>query len=196
MIVKAINFMSKLKIFLLIIGVFVITVLFFSYFLTKKDEGPIEGMALSIVLRQSPEYKLSLKSIDIKQALTSDYQLNVPFGYYNLKILTEKEKLLLAGKVAKDKVNFPPYTIGDLVEEELPVNIIVEPLNEIVLYLPFFPKAKKVVITDENGIKKFEIETARLQLAKNVLIKLCGNGICDFNENLFACFKDCRFKFK
>ncbi|MBI2641767.1 hypothetical protein HYW87_04215, partial [Candidatus Roizmanbacteria bacterium] len=70
-------------------------------------------------------------------------------------------------------------------------DIKVEPLSELIVVLPYFITGDKVIFLDENKEEKLSFSLKDLKLPEGYTKKLCGNGICDFNENILSCFNDC-----
>ena len=106
------------------------------------------------------------------------------------------DKVFFSGKVAKNKVSFPPYEILSENEEPTSSDITLAPLSEITLFLPYFTRAKKIVFFDEKNVEKLKVDLDEITLPKDYTKRLCGNGICDFNENVLVCYKDCRFRLR
>ncbi|MBI4225719.1 hypothetical protein HY612_01260 [Candidatus Roizmanbacteria bacterium] len=185
--------MVKLKIILISLAVLVFTTLAFAYFAPQSKNTPVSHVAIRLVLDQTPDYRLSVKTLGVENAYFSDYKLDIPFGYYNIKILGNKNVAFFSGKVAKNKVSFPPYEIVPQDEGPSSSVTIIEPLGQIGLFLPYFPQAKKIIFLDEKKQEKLQVDIAKLGLPKDFSKKLCGNGICDFNENFLRCYKDCKF---
>lgn len=159
--------MSKSKIILIITIVLIFLSLAIGYFLSQSKNKPVSQAAVRVVLGQTPDYKLSLKVLSSETAYFSDYKLVVPYGYYNLKILGDKEKVLFSGRVGKNKVAFPPDEIGAEESEFSSTGVTLEPLTEMTLFLPFFSTAKKIVFFDENNLEKFQIDVSKLSLPKD-----------------------------
>lgn len=186
--------MAKFRIILIILGGLVFLTLPIIYFASQSINNPVSHAAVKVVLGQTTDYRLLLKTLAVENAYSSNYQLEIPHGHYNLKILGEADVVLFSGKVSKDLVRYPPDEIGVESEQTAPPVLLAEPLNEIVLFLPYYPRAKKIVFFDENNLQKLQIELKKIKLPKDYSKKLCGNGICDFNENLLLCYKDCQPK--
>ena len=119
---------------------------------------PDKNLSVKVVINQSSDYVLSLKSFEKVKSKYSDYKLEIPFGYYNIHIYDGKQEVLFTGKVAKDKVSFPPYEILPEEKESTGERIITEPLKEIILFLPSYRNAKKIVFTDEKNQVKLVID--------------------------------------
>ena len=181
--------MTKFKI-ILAITVILILVTSFTLFLSQSKNKPVNHAAIKVVLGQTPDYKLSLKSLSVEDAYSSDYKLAIPFGHYEVKIIGKNEVELFSGKVEKNKVIFPPYEIEE--PSDSTIKTTMEPLSEITVFLSYFTHAKKVVFLDEKNIEKLQVDIENLSLPQDITKKLCGNGICDSNENIFFCYKDCR----
>ena len=156
--------MKKPKIILIITIVLVFSTLAIAYFLSQSKNKPVSQAAMRLVLGQTPDYKLSLKTLSSEKAHFSDYKLVVPYGYYNLKILGNKDKVLFSGRVGKNKVTFPPDEIESEETALSSIGVTLEPLTELTLYLPFIPAAEKIVFYDENNLEKFQIDVSRLLL--------------------------------
>ena len=139
---------------------FVLILLFLlSYsFYNQSGNRPAKQIAVKIIVSQTSDYILSLKSIEKIKGKYSDYKLEVPFGHYNIHIYDGKQKVLFTGKVARDKVSFPPYEILPEEKESTGERIITEPLKEIILFLPSYRNAKKIVFTDEKNQVKLVID--------------------------------------
>ncbi len=183
--------MTKTKLILAITTGLALTLLTIGYFLPRSKNRPVSHAALKLVLEQTPDYKLIYKDLSLENSYSSDYKLEIPYGYYNFKILGGRGEVLFFGKVAKNRVHFPPYEINSQ-NEELSTELTVAPLSDITLFLPYFTQAKKVVFFDENNVEKYQVELNEVTLPKDYTKKLCGNGICDFNENIIFCYKDCQ----
>lgn len=138
------------------------------FFLPKSKNQPVSHAAVRMVLDQTPEYRLTLKTMGVEKAYYSDYQLKVPFGYYNLVILGDKDKVLFSGKVGKDRVSFPPYEVGEEEDSTL-ANVLSEPLPEITVYLPYYPSAKFIVFLDENGKEVLRVGVDKIKPPKDIL---------------------------
>lgn len=182
--------MFKLKIISSAVIVFILTVLITTY-LSKSKVKQVSHAAVKVVLDQTSDYKLSLKSLSSENAYSSDYKLTIPYGYYNVKIIGNNDKELFSGKVEKNRVSFPPYEV-EVKEESEQSAPSFEPLNEMTLLLPYFTNAKKIIFFDENNWEKFQIDISSLVFPEDYSKKLCGNGICDFGENIIFCYNDCR----
>lgn len=186
--------MSKFKLGLIILGCFVLLTLPIIYFASQSRNVPVSRAAIKVVLGQTQEYKLTLKTLAVENAYFSNYQLEIPHGYYNLKIVGHGDVVFFSGKVSKNLVRYPPDELEVENGQATPPYLSVEPLSEIVLFLPYYPRAKKIVFFDENNVEKLQIDLTKITLPKDYSKKLCGNGICDFNENLLFCYEDCRPK--
>ena len=101
--------------------------------------------------------------------------------------------VFFSGKISKNLFRYPPDEI-ELESEQAPADLSVDPLSEIVLFLPYYPRAKKIVFYDENNLEKLQVDHTKVTLPKDYSKKLCGNGICDFSENTIFCYNDCHKK--
>jgi hypothetical protein len=147
---------------------------------------------VKVVLRQTPDYTLSLKTLSVENSYSSDYKLAIPYGYYTVKIRGDGDNELFSGTVAKNKVIFPADEIELQEGEGSSSGVALEPLSEIALYLPYYTRAKKIIFYDEKNLEKLQVDFGEIGLPEDYTRRLCGNGICDFNENILFCFKDCR----
>lgn len=184
--------MTKIRIILIILGGLVVLALPTVYFLSQSRNMPVSHAAVRLILGQTQDYRLSLKTLAVENVYSSDYQLEIPSGHYNAKIMGSDDVVFFSGKISKNLVRYPPDGIdvgGGQVEQ---ANIMVEPLSEIILLLPFYPRAKKIVLYDEKNVEKLQVDLTKVTLPKDYNKKLCGNGICDISENIIFCYNDCR----
>ena len=184
--------MSKTKIILSILVGLILTVITTTY-LAKSKVKSVSHAALEVKLNQTPDYKLSLKSLSGENSYSSDYKLPIPYGYYLVKIIGEDGAELFSGKVEKNRVTFPPYEV-DGGDESKPTVATLEPISEMTLLLPFFSKAKKIIFLDEKNLEILEVDISKTELPENYTQNFCGNGICDSNENLIFCYRDCHLR--
>jgi len=159
--------MTKTKIILAITTGLVLTLLTIGYFLSQAKNKPVSHAAMRVMLGQTTDYRLSLKALSSEQAYSSDYKLAIPYGHYNIKILDAKENELFSGRVGKNKVAFPPDEIGSEESEISSTGVTLEPLKEMILFLPYFTAAKKIVFYDEKNLEKFQIDVSKLSLPKD-----------------------------
>lgn len=127
------------------------------YYLSLINKYPEKNKAVKLVLNQTKNYKLFVKSLEVEKAKFSDYKLEIPFAYYNIHIIDNTKKIIFSGKVAKDKVSFPPYEILPEGEEPSTSATSTEPLSEITVFLPHYPKARKIVFLDEANLEKLVV---------------------------------------
>lgn len=184
--------MTKFKIILAILAVLILVTSFTFFLSSRSGNKPVSHAAVKVVLGQTPDYTLSLKTLSVENSYSSDYKLAVPYGYYNVKIIGDGDSEFFSGTVARNKVAFPPDEIELQNGETSSVNVTLEPLSEIALYLPYYTRAKKIVFYDEKNLEKLQVDLGETSLPEDYTRRLCGNGICDFNENILFCFKDCR----
>ena len=185
--------MAKIKIIFVIVVGFALTVLTSTYLSKSKINPSVSHAAVKVVLNQTPDYRLSLKSLSGESSYTSDYKLKIPFGYYNVKIIGDRGEELFSGKVEKNRVNFPPYEIDGAKESDSSVATL-EPLKEMTLLLPYFKNGKKIIFFDENNLEKYQVDIEKIGLPEGFSKNLCGNGICDSGENVIFCYNDCHKK--
>jgi hypothetical protein len=183
------------------ITVFLITLLILLFlFVTQtvnKGSGwnlPIQGVSFKVVVNQDKQSKLALKEITIVKNSPSDYKLEMNRNFYSIRIMDKKGKVLFAGKVTNRLEYMPiPPLPGEKAGKP-----IFEVLPQFTLYLPIYNNAVELVLLDESGNIKLKLDLASYQKSeeKKILDFSCGNAVCDSNENLFNCFKDCFFKSK
>src|SRR3989338_6689059 len=186
--------MTKFRIILIILGALVVLTLPVVYFLSQSRNIPVSHAAVRLILGQTPDYRLSLRTLAVENAYSSEYQLAIPTGHYNVKIMGETGAVFFSGKISKNLVRYPADEIDVKGERAPRPDLLVEPLGEIVLLLPYYPRAKKIVFFDENNVEKMQVDLTKVTLPKDYSKKLCGNGICDSNENILFCYKDCHKK--
>jgi len=186
--------MTKLKFILPVTIILVIALLITGLYLPKQKNTPVSHAAVRVKLNQSEGYELSLEALSVENSYYSDYKLAQPFGYYTIKIFDSNKKEIFSGRAEKNKVFFPPYEVASPRRYEEGASPDAEPLDEIILLLPFFPKAKKLVLSDDKNQEKLTLDLTKITLPKNLIKNFCGNGICDSNENIVSCFKDCRIR--
>lgn len=184
--------MTKFKIILTVIIGLVLTVSTSVYLSTSKIK-PVSHAAVKVILKQTPDYLLTLKSLSGEDSYSSDYKLPVPYGYYLVKIFDNSNRELFSGKVEKNRVSFPPYDI-EAKEDTEAVTTTLIPLNELTLILPYFKEAEKIVFYDENKSEKLQVNIDNILIPTGDSKKLCGNGICDSGENIIFCYNDCRLR--
>ncbi|OGK24994.1 hypothetical protein A3D76_03845 [Candidatus Roizmanbacteria bacterium RIFCSPHIGHO2_02_FULL_37_9b] len=181
-------FKSKIILTVLLGGILIFIT---TIYLNKNKLKPVSHAAVKVVLDQTPDYSLSLKSLSGESSYAPDYKLPIPYGYYNVKIFGDNGLALFSGKVEKNRVSFPPYEVGEKGEPENAVSQL-EALGEMTLLLPYFSGAKKIIFYDENNLEKLQVNIENISLPKDYPKKLCGNGICDLGENILFCYQDCR----
>ena len=181
---------------LTILGGFVLLTLPIIYFASQSRNIPVSRAAIKVVLGQTQDYRLSLNTLAVENSYSSDYQLEIPFGYYNIKILGDDDTVFFSGKVNKNLVRYPPDEMEVESKQTTPPDLSVEPLSKIVLFLPYYTRGKKIVFFDEKNVEKLQVDLHKVTLPKDYAKKLCGNGVCDFSENFLSCYKDCRFRLR
>ncbi len=184
--------MWKLKLAVGIILSLVLTTISIAFFLPQTSSMPLNKLTLKIVLNQTSDFHLSLSAIDTEQTYSSDYQLNIPENFYLIKIFDSGNNILFSGKVSNVDIIYPAEQFGpNISSSNGGGNFLTNPSSQIVLYLPFYLVAKKIVFYDQVNNDKLDISLNKLTIPNNYIKSLCGNGICDFNENIFSCPKDC-----
>lgn len=160
-----------------------------------QGSSKVVHTSLKMVFDQSVDFDLSLKDISIEDLYPVDYKLNIRSNFYTVKVIN-KVKVLYTGKVNKKILTTWDIFESDsdrLIFQEGKNNLIEEIPNEIILYLPYYKDAESVQIYDEYGSLKLTVNLKDYSLpVPKSETNLCGNGICDTNENIFSCFSDCR----
>ncbi|NTU46204.1 hypothetical protein HGA88_01110 [Candidatus Roizmanbacteria bacterium] len=152
------------------------------------SDSPVPHNALVLNLLQTPEGSVALQKLDVQDTYPSDYKLDIPNNYLIVQIFKNKEKLFEGKVVNKETIVFT---------RPLDPHVVVKPyeisLNNVVVYLPYIRTATDIKVLDEKSNLKLSIHLASYKLnAVNIKSNLCGNGICDSNENAISCFSDCK----
>lgn len=143
--------------------------------------------ALTVKLKQD-QGEISLQDIQLSKGYPQDYKLDYPSNFHTVEIISEKGTLLFSAKFLTS-VTMYSESFTDHGIEGAPQ---LMPDKETILYLPYFPSAGKLVIYDEKKNKQFEVPLQKYEISKDELpVNSCGNGMCDSNENMFSCYKDC-----
>ncbi len=188
--------MSKLKILIAIILGLIFTTIIVAFFIPETTRMPLSHLVLKLVAHQTQSGELSLEQISLENLYPSDYKISFKENYYTIKILSKDNEELFSGQVLKKQI-IPPAETGDFFETThnfVGEGLTEKSIEEILVYLPYYKQAQKVIFLDEDGKEKLTVQLNDLKLPENYSKKLCGNGICDFNENLFSCFSDCGFR--
>lgn len=109
-----------------------------------QNAGVGKPMALKLVINQY-QHLLTLKDIGFEEVYPSDYKLELVSDFYTVKIIHPNRDILFSGKVANKIIL---YGEGEPIEK-IP--------QQLVLYLPDFQEAERIVFYDEAGNLKLTI---------------------------------------
>lgn len=176
---------------LIIIGAlflsFIITSLTVRYLLPQPPSIPVSQVALQVKLRQSPDKHLTLTSLYLQETYPSDYKVKLKDNFYTVQQTTENGEVLFSGQFTNTSVK-----IFDVFPGKSPIPPISTNMEEITLLLPYYLSARKIKFLDEANRLKLEVSINKSLLEPIKINRdLCGNGICDFNENFLTCYRDC-----
>ena len=208
MLYEIIHNMKKM-IVILVAGLMGILILFISihYVSTQIIPSSLPGVVLQVTLTQTRDYKLALKDILVTNGFPSDYKLNIRDKYYKFNVISEHNDVLFTGTTPHTNIIFPRddshsgFVISgassDSATDSTAESSYIEfvPMEEIILNLPYYKKAKRLVLFDEKGEQKIEIPIDRDKLpVPQITSHRCGDGICDVSENVLTCSSDCQFQ--
>lgn len=182
--------MNKLKIFVGITLSLLLTTLAVVFLVPQTPSMPISHQTLKITLKQDNNGNLTIENLRLDNLYPSNYQLKLTKNFLNIKIIGSSDKILFSGQV-NNKVIIPPVDFGESGGTTTNQQAIFKQLDKIILYLPYYTSSRKIILTDDKGNQKLEVNLGNLKLPADYVRNLCGNGICDFNENLISCPKDC-----
>lgn len=146
--------MKKNQIILVVLTIIVLLVIGIFYFLSSNQ--PAKHSAIRIHLNQLSENNLQLQQI-IKEAIYPAKENTNPYieKYYQVTIKNKDKNILYQTKLAKQKtMMFFSYPGA----ERAP-NITLH--KDLVLYLPVYPHADQVVISDEQNNNLISINIAQ-----------------------------------
>lgn len=109
---------------------------------------PVPYKALKIVLYQDENYNLSVKSVGLTNSNPDEFKLNLLSNFYTVELVDRNDVMLFSGKFISKKIIMP----GPPLAGQDPGYAVTQPLGEIVLYLPYYQNAQKILIRDEKGI--------------------------------------------
>jgi hypothetical protein len=186
--------MKYLKIVVIFIILLIVIFLGDLFFNSDKGDAPSIHQALKISVLQDENYQLRLNDVSIADTYPSNLKLDLDSNYYSINLYGEKDDLLFEGKVANSTrmytESFVNSSLKSIEEGSVSAKII---LPEITVFLPLYKKAVKVNFLNEQKVVKLSVDLTKYPLKFNSQKEnLCGNGICDTNENFINCFKDCR----
>jgi len=152
---------------------------------------------IELQIEQRGENNLFLESAFVKQSYPLNYSTQTNEKHYEYEILDKENKVLTTGifnshlKVAlfrRQEVGDVAYTIPEV------------PLRKINLFLPVYVASDKVQIKNKNQqvILSLNLESVLGEATSRKVLfpeTVCGNGICDINENFLSCHKDCKLPF-
>lgn len=163
----------------------------FIFFQWTSLNSPLLHQTVQITLDQDQNKELQLAEIHVRDTYPDDYKLDLSQDYYTVNLYHRDGSLLLSGKeLYQDTLVSSPETDGDFSTPSAKLR------KKIVLYLPYYKNAQKVVISDEFNNAKLEFNLDDYLLKPVKIQNLCGNGICDQNENIFSCYTDCNYQTK
>lgn len=174
-----------ITVFIIVLILVLISVLFIT------TENPLTHQTIKIILKQEQDDRLSIKEIKVEDKYPEQYKLNPPTNYYVFEIDDKNGQKLFSGKVVnKEILYYFPLSEDNLSPPR------VTTIDEITVYLPFYTNAERIRILDEKEQVKLELALKEFNLQPLKTIQnLCGNGICDANENIVGCFSDCKYQF-
>jgi len=186
-----ITFILSKKTGLIVAIIILLTFLLFSVVkssISSSSDAPLMHVALKILLTKDTDNNLIVKDLKLEEIYPLKYSKDLSDSFYKINIVDPKGKLLYEGKVA-NKVGI----FTDTIPSVTPIPYKVVSVDEYLLLLPYYNQAKEVIIFDEQNKEKLKIPLKEYNLSLGPARNLCGNGICDANENLFTCFSDCKF---
>lgn len=153
-----------------------------------KTSSPLPHTALEILIGNSEDEQLSIKNVTLADIYPADYQEKLEHNFYRFTILDKNQNVLFTGKIANKRVVFVDVAPG---YQSIPP--FEKPIEEFLLFLPYFPSSSKVNFYDDKNSVKLEVNLSDYHLNPSSLKRenLCGNGICDGGENVLSCKKDC-----
>jgi hypothetical protein len=186
---------NKIKIIIAVF--FTVTVFAFLFFIFVPVSGnqPFNYLSLHLILDQPEKNVLHVGKIMLEEGYPQDFKINHTRNYYLISQIDGKNRELFRGKIL-NSYQLMPYIIRsnnsqlDKNNFEPQPEILVDTLD---LFLPYFREAKQIEIFSEDGnrILLINLSDYGLRLPKRT-VNLCGNGICDYDEKLLTCYKDCR----
>lgn len=123
-----------------------------------KNQSPPGGKSVKVTIKQTPTGRLVFESAAFSNSPPLDYKLNLPKNYYLVKIFNREGKELFSGKIPSQKILMPPPPLPG----QNPGEPIIQPLTEIVLFLPYYKNAEKIMIFNEKGTLLLEINLAEV----------------------------------
>ncbi len=179
---------QKIKILTaMIISLFFVTVSI-RYFFPLPDTIPVPHLSLKLVLNQADDHSLSLHSMEFLNKYPQAYKLTIFRNYDKVVIRDKNKSALYEGTFVNKNIHLPvPPPPGQSPGE--PIEI---PLKEIALFLPYYKSMYQIDFYNEAGVLLLSVNMNKsFTPTHSGFQNLCGNGICDFNENILSCFSDC-----
>lgn len=181
--------MKKTKIFLSFLASLIIITLAMKFIFPQPSAMPVSHVTFKMVFSQSPDKTLGLKSMKLEEGYFSDYQSKLTDNYYTILIYGKEKETLFKGWFNSAITYAPPDPEPGGKALGLP---FTKQLDEILLFLPYFKSMRSLRFFDEQENLKLEVAINKDTLPPvRINRNLCGNGICDFNENFLSCFSDC-----
>ncbi len=155
---------DRLKIAGSLIAGFILSIILYivlmRYLYPQRGPVPRPNFSIKTVVAQSPNMKLTLKSLNAEPVNSSNYKLHLTRNYYEVKMIDKNNKEIYTGRILNKYVIPPPDFSGG--EKK----VIVKIPDTLTLYLPYFKSVKRMVFLDEQGITKLEIPLDNLQAPK------------------------------
>lgn len=121
-----------------------------------------KNQSLKIILSQSSEEKLTLKSLGVVSLPPSNYQLNLTHDFYKIMMVNEKGEELFSGKVINKDI-IPPPDVFETGQTGNVSGIKVDLPSSITVYLPYYKNTKQILFQDDKGILKLQIDKQILE---------------------------------
>lgn len=184
--------MRKIFLIITISGIFVVILVILPIFniLTVKNNSnsPYLFLHIKTIITQDQNWNLHLNSLELKEGYPQEYKLNLPQYYYNFLILDGNKRSLDSGKFL-----FKTIIVAETFEEQPRQSESTVALENITLRLPYYKEGKQLLIIDGEGNEKLKVDLSHLSPPESYHNpNLCGNNMCDSNENILTCFNDCK----
>lgn len=146
-----------------------------------------QGAVLKLELNQDSS-GVSVAQMELKEGYPADYKIRYRDNFLTIKLVSEDNETLFSGAFLTKTVSI--HESFENGKQTASLSEIFFP--KITLYLPYYRIAKTILISDESQreVLRKEIDHSSFETTSGFK-RQCGNGICDQNENLISCFKDC-----